>query len=157
MPARTESEVRAYLVDLGATIRRMILRNEPVLVRYEPGNGTGYDLLFVPSWATALVSPGPLSDRPIFPPNAASDYDTPERNEHKRMIYLSRLTDGPFASCYPWNWGHAPHVSYVAEKWMHDREVDGAALTLLLAAISETEPKCTLADAHIRVTDAAPA
>lgn len=131
--ARTEAEVREKLAALGKRIRLSILEGFPVHVRYCPGNGTAYNLLFTPSWVTHVLAPGEMADAVMFPPET----DT---------VLLS--SDHGF---YPWRWDHAPHVDYVAEKWARGRHADGAALVLLLAAISETEAWCSLADADIHV------
>lgn len=135
--ASTETEVREALAALGKRIRLAMLDGHPVHVRYTPGNGTAYNLLFTPSWATHVMAPDGMADAVMFPPSMS-------------MVYLSSDSGS-----YPWNWDHAPHVSYVAEKWARNRQADGAALVLLMAAISQTEPSCTLAEADIYVTDEA--
>lgn len=137
---KTESEIREGLATLGYNIRQSLLAGQAVYVRYCPHNGTAYDLLFQPGWTVRAVKPGPMSEPLLFAPDEGT-------------VYLTRL--GGQDGGYPWNWDHAPHVSYVAEKWARDRQADGAALVLLLAAISGTEPPCTLAEADIDVTDGA--
>lgn len=134
----TASEIHENLAKLGYNIRQSILAGQATYVRYCPGNGTAYDLLFQPAWKVRAVAAGPLVDPVLFKPDEGT-------------VYLTRM--GGNDGGYPWNWDHAPHVNYVAEKWARDRQADGAALVLLMAAISATEPSCTLEDADIYASD----
>jgi hypothetical protein len=140
----SEGLVRAGLKVLGADIREALLSDRAITVRYTPGNGTAYNLLFAPTWAMTGVSGefSPLCDPLLYRLDAVPG--------DKRTVLLA--SDSGF---YPWTWDHSPHVDYVAEKWARNRQADGAALVLLLAAISQTEPHCSLADADIHVTDEA--
>lgn len=134
----TEIEIREALKSTGERVRAWLLDGRPVMLRYTPGNGTAYDLLFTPGWQTVMPLGGEMIESAQFPPEVG-------------VVYVSRL--GGSGGSYPWRWDHAPHANYVAEKWANDRMADGAAITLLFAAISQTEPMCSLADADIAVGD----
>lgn len=138
----THDEWQMALDSLGAEIRETLAHENSAYVRWEPANGTGYELLIVPWDATVEMEEGT--------PTTFGDQMGPG------WVWVARLHT---AACYPvrlWEEdGHerarAPHWSYVAEHWANNSKVDGCALHLLLCAIAGVRPQCTPKDADIEL------
>jgi hypothetical protein len=106
MPAMTLEGIAA----LGADARNTLHTNGTVRVEYQPGNGTRYDIVIV---------------------NYAEQVG-PARHEYPDHWIVCVLN---FGTSYEFPVG-APMASYLADKLTLKNDTDGAALHLLLAAIS---------------------
>lgn len=140
----TEDEWRNELDALGAEIRDTLAHESAAYVRWEPHNGTAYELVITPWEALVEMEQGSPT---MFGGQMGPGW-----------VMVSRLHLG---ACYPiqlWEQdghlgGRVPYPSYLAEHLASSRlSADGCALHLLLAAVAQADPVCSLKDADVEVS-----
>lgn len=139
----TESEWFAELETLGAELRDTLAHEQVAYVRWEPNNGTAYEMLLIPWEATTEAEQGV---RTIFGDQMGPGWVWVARL-HTDAVYPIRLwdEDGHLG-------GRVPFPDYLAEHLGKSRHsADGAALHLLLSAVAGSDPVCGLKDADILV------
>ena len=140
--SQTENEARVGLDALGAEIRATLTDHEQAAyVRWEPHNGTAYELVLVPWEAMEEAEEGvpTMFGRQMGP----------------GWVWVSAIY--PVAASYPirlWDDGEprCPHASYLGEHLAKRNLADGAALNLLLSAVAGDAPTSTWEDADIEVS-----
>ena len=105
----------------GERISCMLVQGVPVRAEFCPGNGTRYDLVFVPAAATEQLFSGP----PLV--EWAGD-----------NVFVS-LVDWKGSKSYPFRLDHQIHPSYVAEH-LAINETDAHAVNCLFGAIAGVAP-----------------
>lgn len=135
---QTEDDARRNVVAIGASIRDTLIDRDVAYVRWEPGNGTGYEFMFIPWEATTDIG------SPMFAAQGAPGWVTIARF-YSDAVYPVRLweLDGT---------GRMPDPDYCAEKWAKGSKADGCAIHILLAAIVGLDPWCSFEDADIEVS-----
>lgn len=128
--------------ELGDGARQELDEHGRVRIEYQPGNGTRYDVLIVQAGPTVrIVGQANRQDDDALHDlgDVAVDWDG------RTKWYVALLNSG--AAC-EMNRG-APLPSYLVEKLTKGNHPDACALHLLLAAVSDQEPRVSLRDAGV--------
>lgn len=134
----TTAQTRAEAQELGALIRETLQSEETAYVRWEPGNGTGYELVITP-WE-AVTSYG-TTTAPMFDSQMGPGW-----------VFVARMLSPAVYPFRLWEEDGVPHLAhptYFEEKLGARSHEDGCALHLLFAAIVGEDPMCTWADAGV--------
>lgn len=119
-----------YIHGLGTYAAEFLARGESVILGFEPGNGTHYDLAFTPlRGAYSLISPVKLSTGPAFPTGDAARRD--------RWAIVSWLNHGAYLFPLLLEDGIGADPGYIAGKFQHATVSDGAAFSVLFSAIAQ--------------------
>lgn len=127
----------SYVRDAGRGVAHYMLRNRPCELAYTPGNGTLYELLFVPmmgcdgahSWMDHDRRRSIVADRPEL------------REREESMILLGWLGHG----CWQVDLTMVWHESYLVDKYADCSQGDAAALRALLLEVATASHMRTLA------------
>lgn len=138
----TEAEWKADLETLGSELRDILGREETAYVRWEPHNGTAYEMFLIP-WEAITESEEGV--RTMYGEQMGPGWIV-VASLHGGGTYPIRLweDDGHLG-------GRVPFPEYLGEHLARGRGADGAALHLLLSAVAGCEPVCDLKDADISV------
>lgn len=138
----THDEWTQEMDTLGAEIRESLAHEQAAYVRWEPRNGTAYELVIVP-WE--VVQEAEEGVPTMFGGQMGPGWVWIARL-HTAAVYPLRLweEDGQVG-------GRCPHPSYFAEHWAKGSRADGAALHLLLSAVAGVEPLCSPQDADVEL------
>lgn len=139
----TETEWRAELDQLGSELRDTLAHEQVAYVRWEPNNGTAYELFLIPWEALTEAEEGA---RTMYGGQMGPGWIVVASLHGIGGTYPIRLweEDGHIG-------GRVPFPDYLGEHLARGRGADGAALHLLLSAVAGCEPVCSLRDADITV------
>lgn len=123
---------RDYILDRGRRVNLTLSPGGgPVALDFQPGNGTSYRLLFVPTLGIEQLGPG------LVPAGLGDHWQAPA-SETARWAVVAKVNCTESDWVYPFDLtpGNRAHVSYVAAKT--DRgTADAVAITALFRAICD--------------------